>query len=252
MMRWCYVLSAVLVVVFAAVVAQTVVGAGDRTVTRRPLQEFLDAQCSTSCCDPMGAWCGLDPGRGDAYSFAIVNVLNLNAQWMEPDVPLGTTLDGTVTERPLPDGRAEVTVVLHTRHALTWVFGDEWPATVLGSSAYSVAYEGAAPAWGDATTRLVFINPSAGYPFPSLTTLLGCPEPGQELVSLDITATASGPLHEAFGVPEGTPGMMTMQAGLVAGEGGALVPRGPMPADGWCPATFPVILRAVGSGAASP
>src|SRR5207245_6569686 len=33
---------------------------------------------------------------------------------------LGTTLDGSVTEVPLPDGRAEVTVLLHTQNALTW------------------------------------------------------------------------------------------------------------------------------------
>ncbi len=32
-------------------------------------------------------------------------------------VPLGTKTDGTIIERPLADGRAEVTVVLHTTNA---------------------------------------------------------------------------------------------------------------------------------------
>ena len=34
---------------------------------------------------------------------------------------LNTKTDGSVTQRPLPDGRVEVTVVLHTQNALTFI-----------------------------------------------------------------------------------------------------------------------------------
>ena len=53
-------------------------------------------------------------------------------------------------------------------------------------------------------------------PLPDLIQLANFPEPGQQLEFLAFTGDAKGGLRAAFGVPEGTPGVLqTRQSGLV-------------------------------------
>jgi hypothetical protein len=104
-------------------------------------------------------------------------------------------------------------------------------------------------ALGHITMIIEFINAEPGDPLPDLLQLLIAPEAGQEGPRISLTrARASGPLREAFGVADGTPGRFnTTQNGLFqdecgedgCGPGGATV-------DG-----FPVeriSLRVVGDG----
>ena len=57
--------------------------------------------------------------------FAQVDFTGHANKWIEEQsggaMSLGTETEGKVIERRLPDGRAEVTVLLHTKNALTWV-----------------------------------------------------------------------------------------------------------------------------------
>src|SRR5262249_41646002 len=112
---------------------------------------------------------------------------------------LGTKTDGTMTERPLADGRAEVSVILHTTDALTWASMFPPPAagpTLFGNTAADVQ-SGATPALGDSVLQVVFKNtaPGAALPDPVNAFILGNAAPGQELVFIAFRGTATGPLH---------------------------------------------------------
>jgi hypothetical protein len=125
----------------------------------------------------------------------------------------GTTTDGTVIERPLADGRAEVTVQLQTKNALTWVIkGTKENACVYATDPLLFGHRltdvlnGADAALGDSFLQVVFINPKPGDPLPDLMQLVVSPLNGQELRSISFHASANGTLLAAFGVPQGTPG----------------------------------------------
>ena len=45
---------------------------------------------------------------------------------------------------------------------------------------------------------------------PDFMQLVYCPAPGQGLRRIRVSASAEGPLREAFGVPDGTPGRLTV------------------------------------------
>jgi hypothetical protein len=125
----------------------------------------------------------------------------------------GTQTRGTVIERPLPDGRADVTVTLHTTKALTWVIercSDFAGATpVFGHRAADVL-AGAEAALGESFLQLSFTNSAPGAPLADLMQLFFLPAPGQQLHKYVFYAMAKGPLRNAFGVPNSTPGMVTV------------------------------------------
>jgi hypothetical protein len=131
---------------------------------------------------------------------------------------LGTQTTGTVTERPLSDGRAEIHVRLHTKNALTWVVDD--PADfneplLFGYRAPDLVPDGQEPALGESFLDVKFINTAPGDPLPDLIQLVVAPQAGQELVFLAFRARANGPLRGLFGVEDGTPGRVTVvQTGL--------------------------------------
>jgi hypothetical protein len=147
-------------------------------------------------------------------------------------ISLGTTTNGSVTERPLPDGRTEVHVRLNTRNAPAWLFqldlsilpANPFSSTPLlfGARAPDVL-AGAEPAVGESLLNLVYIhNGAPGDPLPDLLQVSNFPEPGEEIRSLSFYGRASGPLHALFGVPEGTPGRMEVtQTGrfMASGKG---------------------------------
>ncbi|MCX6926741.1 MAG: hypothetical protein NT154_26585, partial [Verrucomicrobia bacterium] len=92
------------------------------SVQIRPIEDFLDAQGTLDVPAELysGGW--TDP---KTERFAQVDFTGDANQWIEERsggaMSLGTETEGKVIERPLPDGRAEVTVLLHTKNALTWV-----------------------------------------------------------------------------------------------------------------------------------
>lgn len=119
---------------------------------------------------------------------------------------------GMVTERTLADGRALVQVELTFRDGITYLWQDEndfedFPAgpALFGYRAEEVA-AGATPALGDGHFSMTFVLPAPGLPLPNFNQIAFAPEAGQEIISVAFHASARGPLREASGYAEGTPG----------------------------------------------
>lgn len=155
---------------------------------------------------------------------------------------LGTTFAGGITERPLPDGRAEVTVRLHTRNALAWV----WGRAVLpggfgpnhrlwGHTATEVA-AGAAPALVDSDFTVVFLSPAMGAPMPDLTQFSFDATYAGARVREAIVTHGLGELTadaEALGVgPAGPAELVVHQLGLFEVYANVAEDRDPLPNDG--------------------
>ncbi len=133
---------------------------------------------------------------------------------------LGTTISGTILERPLKDGKAEVTVMLHIDKGLTYAF--ENGVEVFGHSAVQVVH-GGDPALGSINYHFKFINSAPGAPIPDLVDIIFFQ--GTEGFN-QLNTIAQGTFRAAYGVPEGTPGFVqSTDVGVVQsnGNGG---PRG--------------------------
>lgn len=183
--------------------------------TTRPLGEFLaaNAACSYSYFredDPAGVLVVAD----------VWGSYQANA----PDRLAASRFDGTVAVRPLADGRAEVTAAVHGHDVLVYAFDRAVPprALLFGSNYFAVV-NGAPPTLGDSYFRVTFRIASPDAALPSL-----CAVAPEDWLSNQTTVTARGPLHTAFGVAEGTPGMLhvtdvgryaTPGKGIPAGDG---------------------------------
>jgi hypothetical protein len=192
---------------------------------QRPIGDFLSKQGTTKVfLDPVRDVVGwlsalqAPPQRRAPVRFAVVDYCGFADEYLrsvDPDLALGTTMDGSIRERPLKDGRVEVTVILHTKAALTFArnvtdLTDPNPSDDppdFGSHAVDVV-NGAEPALGDSNLKVVLRNTAPGADLPDLVDafILGNAGPGQELLALGFHADARGPLHASFGVSEGTPG----------------------------------------------
>lgn len=233
-----------------------VLSAGAAPATRRPISDFVSAQ-GTFCIDDGGGGCILfvPPVRNYIgwsdlkHNLCIsVDYAGVANDWIEGAssgaISFGTETSGSISERTLADGRAEVSVRLHTRNALMYVvdgcedFGTN--PLFLGNRGADILAGWGEAALGESHLQVRFINTAPGAPLPDLLQLIIAPEPGQEFPSfLAFTARGDGKLHANFGVPEGTAGRVEVtETGLfmTAFKGAT--------ADG-----FPVeqiILRAVG------
>jgi hypothetical protein len=196
-------------------------------VTIRPISEFVEAQGTTSVFIPPVAdyiaWTA--PADGLALSFDYAGLAN---QWVEAEsggaVSLGTTTSGSVVERPLPDGRAEVSVLLHTRNAMTFgISADDQgnydfanAPTIFGRRAPDALATGDV-SLGECFLQITYISPEPGAPLLDLVDafILGNAPEGTDLVYISFRGSADGTLRDAFGVPDGTPGRAEcIQTGL--------------------------------------
>jgi|ERR1051326_4648179 hypothetical protein len=249
----------------AAVVLAVVAMATTMTIpakaqgNQRPLSDFIEAQGSTSCFTPpapaqlgwgTGAFAdgsvktngnaGLTPAR-----FAVVDYTGLEAKYLfeKYGIKLGTTVSGSVQERPLADGRALVTVDLHTENAMGWAIQDPTDFNadplVFGARVLDVA-NGKTPALGHSHFHAVFVNTAPAAKLPDLVCvnaafcgqLQPCPA-GFELDLLSHQASITGLLHspvlpDPVSWTEGTPGRLDItQSGLlqVSGQNGG---KGPL------------------------
>lgn len=196
---------------------------------QRPLSDFLSAQGSVSvfnCCAPMVpdyvGWTRPFSTPTADQRLALVDYAGVANNWLVANgyPSLGTTLSGSVSERPLADGRAEVHVILHATNALAYalpfdlagpinqnqlnqLFFGFRPQELLANSSLQ-------PALGESHLNLFFKNTAPGDPLPDMVNLfvLGNVAPGQEPISLSFNATATGLLRAASGFPEGTPGKL--------------------------------------------
>jgi hypothetical protein len=131
-------------------------------------------------------------------------------------IDLGTEIAGTVEERALDDGRAEITVRLRVSNALVYsVAGCDMSA---GPAEFGYLVPeilgGATPAVGDAQLLARFIDLAPGRPLPDLTKIASFPEFGQEFDVVVFDAAAQGALREIHGVPEGTEGKASIKFSL--------------------------------------
>ena len=188
-----------------------------------PIQEFVNAQ-GTYCVDDGGGGCLIFvppvpnfigwtvTGESivasvDYAGLANNGPVNCGGETLGAPNMFGTTTDGTVLERALDDGRAEITVVLHTKNALSWAAdGDFGSGPLLFGHRLCDVLHGADAALGNSQMQVVFINPAPGAPLPDLMQLFV--ERFGDVVSLSFRSQADGTLRAAFGAVEGTHGRM--------------------------------------------
>ena len=166
---------------------------------QRPIEDFLTTQGSYG-------WYGMtwtDPFGTDGATWAEIDYAGIKGAIMEyyGYPPLGTTFSGKVTERPLPDGRAEVQVLLHTKNALAWAAYqdlEDWtqPAEYLFGHDFVEVFFGAPLVLGDSTLQLKFINTAPNAPLPDFWELVLGPQGGQELLSVYFIGQADGPMAD--------------------------------------------------------
>jgi hypothetical protein len=195
--------------------------------SQRPLSDFLSRQGTTELFtqpqDDQIGWSS--PVSQSPVRWALFDYTN---QAAEAGLALGTTLQGSVLERPLPDGRAEVTVSLQTKNALAWVINVDpnGPPTQYNTNPLLLGYRAQdllvdpskRPALGDSQLNVVFRNPALGAPLPDLVVCFvvsGCP--GVELISISFHGRATGPLHADAGLgPTGALGeVIVTQTGVL-------------------------------------
>ncbi len=183
-------------------------------VTHPSIHSLIAAQTTNLVC-----WYEPDNGNlvCEDYAGAINAADHLN---------LGTTTDGSITEKPGPTaGTSSLHIVLHTTDALTWGTEPAPKGLVFGHTAGQVV-GGADAALGQSLLTVDMINNvPPGSPMPDLFQVLLFPKPGQKVNKLSFVLTAEGTLRASFGVPDGTPGMAhTTQRGLFNVPGKGLPP----------------------------
>jgi hypothetical protein len=219
----------------------------DRTVPstiQRPIADFVSQQGTTSVFnsevpglpDNVGWTTASKVSNGH---FALIDYSGKDAAFLfsHNGIDLGTTVSGTVHERPLADGRAEVSVELDTSNALAWAcaFSPANPPDVNSSATpllfgYRaqdlVANPSLKPALASSHLHVVFDNTAPGAPLPDLVDafILGNAGPGVELVSLDFRANAKGVVHDPTGqVPDQQGTLVVSQTGVLGLGGGHFV-----------------------------
>jgi len=259
-------------------------------VVQRPISDFLNAQgtgttdaarlhaCWTDPAPTQIGWgegcfdstCSDVKSNGNAknkepFRFAMLDYTGLAGKYLlTKGINIGTSVSGTVSERPLADGRALVSVDLHATNALGW----EWDAanfngTVNGTplsfgtrvTDLIAHYPLLQPSIGNVHFRITFTNAAPGLPLPDIACTNGgagtecpfiqnatpaspltpaCPA-GFEIDSFQLDASITGPLHPLSGLgPEGTPGRLDVKEMFRPGVPAFTKTNRPGPwADGW-------------------
>jgi hypothetical protein len=180
--------------------------------TKRPISDFLDRQGDfclnadfsggfyqgdrTEPCDPDTTILLVPPVKNfigwddpEANLGGSVDYAGLADDVLEGS--LGTEFEGEVTERSLPNGRAEVTVHLETENALTFVVeGSDFNVEPLFGERVATDETIHDPVLGKSQLELVFINKKLGDPLPDLVQLFFFPKKGQEVKSIKFEAEA--------------------------------------------------------------
>lgn len=210
------------VMILAAVLAHAApavcTDAEQQPLKTRPIADFLEQQGQhlTKGIVPefmsFGAYYNPQDGTHRAVS---IDYAGLGARVIRKKthgaVSLATKMDGLVYERPLPDGRAEVTIQLHTSKALTFVIKqpeadyDDLGQPIFGYRPQDLVEDYEAdghldvrPSVGSSFFHIVLKNTAVGAALPDLVVFLGLgsPLPGQELVSLTMFADAHGTVRD--------------------------------------------------------
>ena len=201
----------------AALALMAPVGTGHTNAAgtrQRPFSEWLSVQGGAVvnpplCASTVVAWLPRDMttlARAD-YSGKIGDcITNAGGPDFHPE------FYGTVTERDLPDGTAEIHVIHHFKNTYVVARDNEAPGSpspaILGyNPSELIADPSLSSAVASGTIQVKFIIAAPGDPLPGLFQA--------ETLSVSVRFQGSGPLREQFGVEEGTPGKVVVsQTGL--------------------------------------
>lgn len=208
---------------------------------QRPIEDFVNRQGEYCINEDYVGYGYADPCPDD-FSYLIVPPVANFIGWSDPAQLIvaamdyaglanecaggifGTEMTGSITERPLADGRAEVHVRLRTTNALTFVAEPDPDPNVdpfLGPLLFGqrlvtepgncgMLPEGTEASLGRGLLKLTLINTAPGAPLPDLVQLFVAPEDGQELTKLSFYGQADGLLAD------GTPGRVEIaETGLL-------------------------------------
>ena len=144
--------------------------------TKRPLSDFLDQQGSNSSFFvPFPDYVGFTDGAFE--TFCLVDYAGVTGAFLADSfaVELGTNVRGQVFEEAMPDGSAEITVILHTKNALGFAqniediinngFDFSSTPTIFGNKALDVAV-GDPAAVGSTSLKTRFRIAAPGDPLP--------------------------------------------------------------------------------------
>jgi hypothetical protein len=174
--------------VIAAIIVALPLSLDAKTV-KRPLTDFLEAQgTSSSFFPPFPDYVGWINGDTleEAENFCLIDYAGVAGAYMldEYFIDLGTEVRGQVFEKELPDGSAEIKVVLHTKNALGFMqdvqalvdsgFDFAGTPTVFGNKALDVA-NGAPPALGAVSLNLTFRIAAPGDDLPDFQAIVFTP-----------------------------------------------------------------------------
>ena len=182
-------------------------GAG--AVTERPLAEFLAVEQSVHFFyDPNGPMCvAMD------YNGAIDRLVQGITGGA---VSTGVQVTGTVRERALADGRAEITIKLQAEHAVAIAWPcDESP--LLFGLTFDELLAGLPSPVGSVRFTITYIAPAPGLPLKSLEEVYAA----NEALRIQVHAEVTGPFNAAAGYPAGTQARLFVQ-GLVLWTPGQL------------------------------
>src|SRR5262249_41005154 len=136
--------------------------------------------------------------------FARVDYTGQDAAWFQANYGTpdwGTETSGTISERSLKGGSAEVTVNLNTHNAFAWAInfdGDTTPATFGYLPSQLAETPTLTPPLANSKLQVVLRIPSPGAALPDLVKSINVESfpPGYSLVSLSFRATATGTTPE--------------------------------------------------------
>jgi len=186
-----------LLVVIALIIGNTIT-AQAKNAEQRDIMDFVNAQGTLCIGIPPNCFLIVPPLENflgwedpDSGLLASIDYAGIADDYLEGS--LDTTFSGQITERLLHDGRAHVSVILHTKNALTWATdGGDFNNNLLFGYRAPDIMAGYSPALCDSHLKLVFINAAPHDPVPDLIQLAFFPEPEQELLSLQIECTTDG------------------------------------------------------------
>lgn len=179
----------------------------------RPLSDFINAQHVNAAGSPYILWTDPTTNRLMVIDYS-GKVNDFVVSHGGPSV--GTTVSGTIMERPLKDGTAEVSVMLHLQNAIVWASQGTPAALVFGHTPLQIV-GGGDPALATVNLTLKFINSAPGAPLEDLSTIVFTlkTETFQQL-----NAIGQGTFRAAYGVSDGTPGVaQTTQTGTLQSNG---------------------------------
>jgi len=213
----------------------------------RPVLDFLQSQ-GTYCATDGTSGCRRYMGGGANYlswfdqsrgaTIAIDYAGLANAWIMQTGgSSVGTQLFGSISEEPLQNGAARVTVKLEGVNVLAFAKqgSDLFSPSMYGYDTKEVFDPANAPALGNVQMEIVFINPAPGAPLPDLVQLIRSPLGQQKLLSIRLNYSGSGQMRAASGMGEGQPANLFV---TYDGSQGAMMPNNPAAAGTTAPTGY--------------